>query len=52
MIEYEVAITMTDVTSVDAESPEEALRIAHDIFEENGLTTGNYELDIIDEREL
>ena len=53
MKEYEVAITITDVTSVDASSREEAYEIAKDIFKENGYDLDRaYELDIIDEREL
>lgn len=53
MKEYEVAITITDVTSVDASSQEEAYEIAKDIFKENGYDLDrDYELDIIYEREL
>lgn len=53
MKEYEVAITITDVTSVDASSQEEAYEIAKDIFKESGYDLDRaYELDIIDEREL
>lgn len=44
--EYEVSITITDVTSVDAYSPEEAQDIAEKIFQENGLIIGNYEFDV------
>ena len=47
MKEYTVAITITDVTSVDASSEEEALDIARGIFEENGYETYNADLDII-----
>lgn len=45
---YEVSITITDTTSVDAHSAEEAREIAEDIFAENGLIIGNYQIDITD----
>lgn len=48
---YEVAITITDVTSVDAHSEEEALAIAEEVFNENGLLIGNYKFDIIETRQ-
>lgn len=35
MHEYEVTLTYTDCTNVDASSPEEAEQIARDIFEES-----------------
>lgn len=44
--EYEVTITITDCTRVDAYSEEEAIDIAEGIFEENGLIIGNYEFDV------
>lgn len=46
---FEVAITMTDVTSVDAETAEEAYDIARDIFADAGYYNihSNAELDII-----
>lgn len=48
MKEYEIAITITDVTSVDASSKEEAIQIAEDIFRENGYDLDRaYEIDII-----
>ena len=48
---YEVSITITDTTSVDAYSAEEAREIAEDIFAENGLIIGNYQIDITDVQE-
>jgi len=47
MKNYDVAITTTDVTQVTAESEQEAYAIALDIFTENNIAVGNYELDII-----
>ena len=52
MKEYEVAITVTDVTSVDASSEEEAKQLAWDIFKENGYDMFDAELDVIGEYEL
>lgn len=53
MKEYEIAITITDVTSVDAETEEEALEIARDIFKENGYDLDrDYELDVIGIEEI
>lgn len=49
---YQVAVTITDSTEVDASSESEALQIAEDIFRENGLITGNAQLDIIGEYPL
>ena len=50
---YDVAITITDVVSVDATSEDEAYALASNIFTENGLTShNNYELDIIGVGEL
>lgn len=46
---YEIALTITDSTSVDAESEEEAIKIAQDIFRESGYydIDSNAELDVI-----
>lgn len=53
MKQYEVAITITDVTSVDASSEEEAYEIARDIFKEDGYDLDRaYELDVIDVRDM
>ena len=49
--QYEVSITITDTTDVNAYSAEEAREIAEDIFAENGLIIGNYQIDITDIQE-
>lgn len=44
---YHVTLTIDDCTSVDAETPEEAMQVASDIFYENGYR--DFELDVCEE---
>ncbi|MFJ6416507.1 hypothetical protein [Paeniglutamicibacter sp. NPDC091659] len=47
---YEIAVTVTDVTSVNAKSEEEAYALAGEVFVESGydFEGTNAQLDIID----
>lgn len=48
MATYEIAITITDVTEVNASTETEAYELAADIFRESGYDLDRaYELDII-----